>query len=78
MDVQFSSLKELYERLQPALRTKSKELKACGYDQIKMIDIWDYLSKTKWRVTSNLGLNEMVSDILNCEQIELANYLKGK
>ena len=31
MDMNFSSLEELYNRLKPALRTKKRELKENGY-----------------------------------------------
>ena len=31
MDLEFKSIKELYDRIEPALRTKKYELKKLGY-----------------------------------------------
>ena len=36
-------IKELYERLKPALTTKVTELKRNDLDYIKIEDIWNYL-----------------------------------
>jgi hypothetical protein len=39
MDIEFSSLEELYKRLKPALTTKCDEMKMQGYTYIKEEDI---------------------------------------
>ena len=48
MDITFSSLEELYNRIKPALRTKKEEMKRNGYIYVKEADIWNYLKEKKW------------------------------
>ena len=74
--MEFNSVKELYERLEPALKTKCKELKRINYYYIKEEDIWNYLKEYKWKKTSNLNLFEMVDDILNIDILKLDSYAK--
>ncbi len=76
--MEFSSQKQLYDRLKPALNTKMTELKQNGYGYLKIEDIWNYLSENKWRTSHNLALNEMVSDILNCDNELIDTYFKDK
>lgn len=74
--MEFSSIKELYERLLPALSTKVFELKRNNIDYIKKEDIWNYLKTNKWKGANNLLLHEMVDDILNIDSCLLENYVK--
>ena len=76
MDIEFNSIKELYERLQPALNTKVTELKRYDLDYIKKEDIWNYLKVTKWEKATNLELYEMVDDILNLDNDDIDKYVK--
>ena len=78
MDLEFSSIEELYERLKPALTTKCSEMKRDGYNYIKEEDIWNYLKEVKWKKAIDLGLHEMVRDVLNTENNIIDNYLKEK
>lgn len=78
MDIEFSSLEELYKRLKPALTTKCDEIKRDGYTYIKEEDIWNYFKEIKWRTSKDLSLYEMVGDILNLESTVIDNYLKEK
>ena len=78
MDMDFSSLEELYNRLKPALRTKKRELKENGYGYLKIEDIWNYLKENKWKRSNNLSLNDMVSDILNADNEFIDDYFKEK
>ena len=78
MDMEFSSLEELYNRLKPALRTKMRELKENGYGYLKIEDIWNYLKEKKWIHSNNLSLNDMVSDILNADNEFIDDYFKDK
>ena len=78
MDIEFSSLEELYERLKPALRSKMSELRECGYGYLKIEDIWNYLKEKKWKSSRDLGLNDMVSDILNADNDLIDDYFKEK
>lgn len=76
MDIEFNSIKELYERLLPALNTKVTELKRYDLDYIKKEDIWNYLKDKKWSKANNLLLYEMVDDILNLDNYEIDEYVK--
>ncbi len=78
MDDNFGSLEELYERIKPALVTKRREMLRNGYVYIKEEDIWNFLKEIKWRSSKSLALHEMVSDVLNCENDLIDNYLKTK
>lgn len=76
MDIEFNSVKELYERLIPALNAKVTELKRNDLDYIKKEDIWNYLKDKKWSKANNLLLHEMVDDILNLDNYEIDEYVK--
>lgn len=78
MDINFSSLEELYNRLKPALLTKKEEMNRTLYPYIKEEDIWNYLKEVKWKKSIGLTLAEMVNDILNCDDAVVDNYLKTK
>ena len=76
MDIEFNSIKELYDRVTPALNTKVIELKRNDLDYIKKDDIWNYLKLTKWSTANNLLLYQMVDDILNLDNNEIDEYVK--
>ena len=78
MDMEFENLKQLYDRVKPALITKKNEMKRMGYTYIKEEDIWNYLKEVKWVKTRNLSLYEMVSDILNSDNQVIDNHLREK
>jgi len=76
MDIEFNNIKELYERLRPALTAKVTELKRNDLDYVKQDDIWNYLKITKWSKANNLLLYQMVDDILNLDNSEIDEYVK--
>ena len=78
MNLEFSSLKELYERIKPALETKVSEMKRAGYSYIKVEDVLNYLKEMKWTKASNLALHEMINDILNTDNETIDTYIKNK
>lgn len=78
MDIEFNNVKELYERLKPALNTKVTELQRNDLDYIKIEDIWNYLKDSKWSKANNLLLYEMVDDILNLDNNIIDEYVKGE
>ena len=78
MNLEFSSLKELYEHIKPALSTKVSEMHRVGFSYIKEEDIWNYLKEIKWKKASDLSLYEMINDILNTDNILIDSYLKEK
>lgn len=78
MDIEFNDVKELYERLKPALTTKVTELKRNDLDYIKIEDVWNYLKETKWVSANNLLLYQMVDDILNLDNDKIDEYVKAE
>lgn len=76
MDIGFRSIEELYRRVRPALTTKMHEMHCNGISYIKEEDIWNYLKDKKWRGSKDLSLHQMVSDILNCDEILVDDYFK--
>ena len=78
MEVEFNNLEELYNRLKPALITKKNEMNRSGYQYIKIEDIWNYLKEVKWKKAKDLSLYEMVSDVLNVDDLLIDDYLKQK
>lgn len=76
--MEFSSIAELYARLEPALIAKVADLNRNGIDYIKKEDIWNYLKIKKWQKASNLLLYQMVDDILNTDNVLIDNYVKDK
>lgn len=61
--MEFRNINELYRRVLPALTTRVNELKIQNIN-ISEQEIWDYLLP-KWKLTTNLSLDEIVNDILN-------------
>ena len=76
MDIEFNNIKELYDRVTPALNAKVTELKRNDLDYIKKDDIWNYLKITKWSKANNLLLYQMVDDILNLDNYKIDEYVK--
>ena len=50
-DIQFSSIKELYERLKPALECKESEIKKMGFSYIKKKTYG-----TLWKIKNGINL----------------------
>ncbi len=71
----FASLNDLYNRLLPALKTKSADLKREKLN-ISEKDIWSYCLKNKWSNKTDLRMHELVDDILNVDAFKLEIYLK--
>ncbi len=76
MDIEFNSVKELYDRLKPALNAKVTELKRNDLDYIKEEHIWNYLKENKWSKANNLLLYQMVDDILSLDERQIDDYVK--
>lgn len=74
----FGTLKDLYERVLPALRSKVKELKNDRISFVTEKDVWDCLRKNKWNGESDLTLYDIVNDILFLEEKEILNYVNLK
>lgn len=77
-EIKFNSLEDLYNRLKPALRSKIKELRKLEKKYIQEIDIFEYLTDTKWESSNNLTLDQMVDDILYVDNNKLDEYVQKK
>ena len=77
-NIKFNSLKELHDRLIPAMETKVSELNLNGVKYVRVDDIWNYLKKYKWSKSKDLTLSECVDDILNTSDLEYKKYIKEK
>lgn len=78
MDIEFNSLEELYLRIKPALKTKTEEMHRNGINYIKENDVWNYLKEIKWKEAKNLNLYQIVSDVLEIDDVLIDNYVKDK
>ena len=76
MDIEFNNIKELYDRVYPALRSKVRELKKNKITYIKEVDIWNCLTQIKWKSTKGLLLSDIVDDILNIDNKIIEDYVK--
>ena len=77
-EIKFKSLQELYERILPALKSKTREIHKKGMDYIHEEDIWNYLKTYKWTSSRSLDLGDMVNDIFNIEKRELDSFVKNE
>ena len=76
MDIEFNNIKELYDRVYPALKSKVKELKKNKITYIKEVDVWNCLTHLKWKSTKGLLLSDIVDDILNIDNSVIEDYVK--
>lgn len=67
MEVNFNNLKELKQRITPALNTKVKELKQSNILYVTNEDIWEYLKTNIWPNKTDLTLYDIVNDILKLQ-----------
>ena len=77
MDYEFKTLKELYDRITPALKCRTNEFKKIGYS-VREADIWNYLTEKKWKECISLTLSEMVNDIFDVNGDDLIKYIIEK
>ena len=65
MDMEFSSIAELKQRVMPAIKIRVKELNSKGY-AINAEKLWNYFV-AYWKKSHNLTLADLVDDVLNKE-----------
>ena len=73
----FKDMNELYKRVLPAINTRKSELKRINY-MVNSLDIWDYCAANLWRNKKDLRIYEMVSDILNVDELQLKVFLDNR
>ena len=77
-DIKFKSLEDLYKRILPALKTKTREIHKMGLIYIHEEDIWNYLKTYKWVSSRDLDLGGMVNDIMGLDITELKKDVEEK
>ena len=75
MEVNFNNLKELKQRITPALNTKVKELKQSNISYVTNEDIWEYLKTNIWPNKTDLTLYDIVNDILKLQPDIIEEYI---
>ena len=78
MELEFKSLKELYDRVKPALYSKIKEMNRLGISIVSEVDVWNYLVDNSWRSRNDLLLHEVINDILNVNNYDVYDYVMKK
>lgn len=73
----FSSLRELYNKVEPALKSKVKDLTRVGINYVQKADIWNYLKNNVWCKKTGLTLGEIVNDIMTVSNSELEFYVQN-
>ncbi|WP_210366778.1 post-transcriptional regulator [Bacillus sp. REN3] len=64
-----------YEEIKPALKSKLEEFRLFGYERVTEKELWDYLTKKKWKkVKEDIHLYEVVADVLSVQAGELMNH----
>jgi hypothetical protein len=77
-NIEFNSASELYNRVLPALYSKVRELNNLGFRNVNERDIWSYLVNTEWKEKVDLQLNDIISDILYCDNNKLNDYVNNR
>ena len=72
---EFKTIDELYNRVKPALYSKVQEFKRNHVTYIKEVDIWNYLSTTRWKRAEHLTVYEMVNDIMSLKLSDMQTYV---
>lgn len=73
--MEYKSQEELFKSLRGAFQVKLRMIND-KYDYIKMVDIWNYLKVNKWCKDKNLGISEMVHDIIDVDIEKVDLFLK--
>ena len=64
-----------YKQVKPALESKIEEFKIFGYEQVSEKELWDYLTKKKWKKPKEeIQMYEVVADILSVKIGDLMNF----
>ncbi|TCN24590.1 post-transcriptional regulator [Mesobacillus foraminis] len=62
--------------VQPALKSKQEELAMLGYEGVTEQEIWNFLTRKKWKKTKDdIRLYEIVADILSVQPGEYMNFV---
>lgn len=71
--MEFTSQQELYQKLQPVFNVKKRLIQNTKYENITNQDIWYHLIETKWKVSYNLTISDIVNDIITLDLEQVIN-----
>jgi hypothetical protein len=64
-----------YKQVKPALESKIGEFKIFGYEQVRENELWNYLTKKKWKKPKEeIQVYEIVADILSAKIGDVMNF----
>ena len=67
--------RRFYKQVKPALESKIEEFKIFGYEQVRENELWDYLTKKKWKKPKEeIQVYEIVADILSAKIGDVMNF----
>ena len=75
--MEYNSERELFEDLKGAFKVKLRMIEG-KYDNISMLDIYDYLKLNKWRYAKDLTISEIVNDIIDVDIAKLEDYIESR
>ena len=73
--MEFTSQKQLYNKLLPVFKVKNRLIKYSKYQHITNENIWYYLIETKWKKAHNLQISEIINDIITLDLEEINQYI---
>ena len=75
--MEYNSERKLFEDLKGAFKVKLRMIEG-KYDNISMLDIYDYLKLNKWRYAKNLTISEIVNDIMDVDIAKVEDYIESR
>jgi hypothetical protein len=70
-----SKFEYLRGKVGPALQSKLEEFQLMGYKKISEPQLWDFLTKKKWKKAKDeIKLHEVIQDIMSVKVSEYMNF----
>ncbi|RDI44118.1 post-transcriptional regulator [Falsibacillus pallidus] len=64
-----------YDSLEPAMLSKIEEFSLFGYGEVSIVDLWQYLTKKKWKKPEpSIRMHQLVHDILSVKVSEFMTF----
>ncbi len=75
-EMDYHTKEELYQKLKGAFKVKLRLMQE-NQNNIREIDIWNYLKINKWSKDKNLTISEMVNDIINVDYTKVYQFVNN-
>ncbi len=76
--MEYTNQLELYLKLIPAFNVKKRLINYTRHKHITNENIWHYLVETKWKISYNLTISDIVNDIITVDVDLINKYMGGK